>query len=183
MKILYYIALVYFVCILVGCKETEPISKNPFLDPYYGSANIKLDNVSLDCIPYAKTSERNDTTITVDLVRLNNHNEMRGLLTIINVPKIIKSHPIIVGIPNSSEGPGAVYGAFLSDGDVAGDLFQYDTSLKYSYIQITEWDTITKQIQGVFEIQLLRKYQFVSNPELPDTLNVEGSFLTKVDFK
>ena len=92
-------------------------------------------------------------------------------------------HAIRIGTGATSYGPGALFSAVLYDGDVGGDLFAYDTTLRYSYIDITEWDTLTKQIQGTFDIQLLRDSFYLSNPELPDTLNVEGSFLTRVDFE
>ena len=106
---------------------------------------------------------------------------MESQLSILNIPHIISTHPIITGTGRTTEGPGALFNTYFQNGHVGGDLFRFNQSLNYSYIKLTALDVNTKEVEGEFQLQLLRDTGRIFSQELPDTLNITGTFFTRID--
>ena len=140
-----------------------------------------LNGISHDVAPYAHTSNWNDTTFNLMLAQLDENYFLLSQLSISNVPRIVGHYPVIVGTGRTTEGPGAVFATYFH-GDVAGDLFRYNSMLSYSYIQLDKYDNINQEIEGSFNLQLVRSTEYIASPELPDTLNIHGTFLTRIDY-
>lgn len=173
----------YFVlvclCILAGCVLEN--DDNPYFTPFYGHAKMDINGTLLDIAPYAHTTNHIDSTFSLTLAYLNKNFFLRGALYIINIPKSIGIHTIIRGTGEVNIDLDAQYGSYLSHGDVVGDLFQYDSSLMHSYLQIDRYDSSNREVEGSFKVQLLRASDHISSPELSDTLYIEGTFLTRID--
>lgn len=169
--------------ISVICCTSDSIDKNPFFTPFYGEASINLNGNLLDVAPYANTSNWNDSNFNLILARLNENLFLESQVNFTNIPRIIGKHAIINGTLEPTEGLGSIFSTYLYHGDVGGDLFRYDSTLNYSFIQLDSYNDINMEIEGTFQIQFLRSTEYISNPELPDTLNIHGTFLTIIDYE
>jgi hypothetical protein len=179
MKVHFKILLLLLTASLLNCSN-EDVYVSPRPD-YWGEANMELNGGSYEVLPYAYWSAFNENTLTISLDRRNLNDEMRESLNIFNVPQQIGSYKITTGILEPQEtGVGSLLGTYLEDGDVAGDIYRYDTTFDNSYINILEWNALTQEIRGSFYINLARDKKYIITPGLPDTILVKGSFFTRI---
>ena len=146
--------------ISIICCTSDSIDSNPFFKPFYGEASINLNGKLLDGAPYANTSNWNDTTFNLALAQLNENLFLVSQVSLFNIPKKLGKHTIIRGTYEPIEGLGAVFSTYLYHGDVGGDLFRYDSTLNYSFIELDSYNDINMQIEGKFQIQFFRLFLF-----------------------
>lgn len=173
------ILLLLSVTVLLSCSKQD-VYKPPRPN-YWGEAHMELNGDYINLLPYGFWSSFNENTITIKLDRRNTNDELRESLNIFNIPQQKGTYNITTGILEPQEtGVGSYLGIYLDDGDVAGDIFRCDTALNISYVEISEWDTISQEIRGLFYVNLIRDKKYLSTPGYPDTILVQGAFFTKI---
>ena len=175
------IGFILIITLGISCYSSNYSDTNPYFKPAYGEGYLMLNGRPIDLLPYAHISNWNDTTFNLILVEVDNKLFLESQLNISNIPHIISTHPIITGTGRTTEGPGALFNTYFQDGHVGGDLFRYNQLLDYSYIRLTSLDSNSKLVEGEFQLQLIRDIGHIYNPELPDTLNITGTFFTKIE--
>jgi hypothetical protein len=83
---------------------------------------------------------------------------------------------------SSSDSLGVFYSTLIDDGDVVGDIYELDTSTMNNFIQITNYNSIKNQIEGIFNVSLIISRDDGIGEVPPEKIDfIEGKFKVNVE--
>lgn len=174
--------LVLLITLLVigGCKE----DKWWLPDGFWEDVEVLYNEALWEA--YVKGLEHSSQDGMFDLI-INHYNEqgfLRGGIAIIKIPKVIGYYPLSETTYHEIDSlVGASYHTSVADGDVAGnsyDLFEDNTP---NFIEITEFDEVSREVKGRFNANFLIDLDFGKEDfSAPDTVRFsQGVFHTRIE--
>lgn len=162
-----YLGLLFITLACSQCQKNEPIPPDPTpIQIDTTEAKVYLNGVLMDYNPKF-VSYQGTGVLTYDLIQI------RGIF--IN----------ILGVSGPVPFTKADWGKYLSFGQYKnidyGNHVYRPIDRDSSIFKVTEIDTITRDIKGVFQAKFKRKAAGIITPDsyLPDTLSFKGVFHTK----
>lgn len=107
--------------------------------------------------------------------------DLRENLLFNEVPPAKGKYPIKMHLKYENDGfVGTSYGLMEDDGDVAGALYQHDTT-KIGYLEVLSVDTVSKEVQGYIDVVAF-SFQAPENAPYPEKVTFKNlSFKVKIE--
>jgi hypothetical protein len=167
---------IYIALILASCTKdpTEPAPEGP----WWGDARADKNGTSWVGKPYAVTSKEYSDRVNLSIDSLEYGYYLTKSLEIYRVPLRQGTYPIFDNLPKINDSiVRAKY--YFVDYDVLYGTYKVLESDSSSFITITSYDPVSKEVKGTFDVTLVK--EIAPGPNAPDTIRFRnGMFHTKV---
>ena len=133
-----------------------------------------------NCFPYADSSMLFPGSFNLTLLYYNENAIQEGQLLFASLPLSTGRTELKSGNSRSGE-PACKFFIALSDPDLPDFKFEFDSILHFSYIDIV-LDTMSRDIEGTFNIYLKKYYSNFESPLYADTINLVGNYVTQLNY-
>jgi hypothetical protein len=167
---------IYIALILTSCTQ-EPQEPAPE-GPWWGEASATKNGISWIGKPYAVTSKEYSDRVNISIDSLMNDYYTTKSLEIYRVPVYLGTYRIFDNLPKINDSiVRAKY--YFVDYDVLYGTYKVLESDSSSFITVTSYDSVSKEVKGTFDVTLVKEIS--PGPNAPDTIRFRnGMFHTKV---
>lgn len=160
---------------LAACDKTSPPEDD---SPYWGSTTTIKNGEPWSGEPFSFININHGKGFEIIVDSLDKYGIRRESLSFSKVPFLPGKSPLVNTFPQTDDGlVGAHY--FILDDDVILGAYTVLESDSSSFITLTSYDSISKELKGVFDVTFI--VNFRPNASYPDTMRFRnGQFHTRL---
>jgi len=160
---------------LAACDKTPPVEDD---SPYWGTTDAMINGEQWSGEPFSFVNINHGNGYEIIIDSLDKYGIRRASLSFSKVPFQPGQYPLTNTFPQTDDGlVGAHY--FVLDDDVILGNYAVLESDSSSFITLTSYDSISKELKGVFDITFIVDNR--PNASYPDTIRFRnGQFHTRL---
>lgn len=167
---------IYLAIFLISCAKDPQVSIPD--GPWWGEASVQKNGGLWIGKPYAVVAKKFSDKIVINIDSLNNYYLRSKQLYFFNIPILPGIYPIFDNI-YQEEDSSVVSKYMYVDVDVLYGTYKVLESDSSSFITITSYDSVSKELKGTFDVTFVKEIS--PGPNAPDTIRFRnGVFHTKV---